>query len=80
MWTVMMNVTRRWDWQWKFEERWAHRMFGDSQDNDCVVCKLMAVLDGCNLYQVIASEVSGIVNTTDICRERNGSFFYHTCM
>jgi len=55
-------------------------MFGDSLGNDCVVSKLMAVLDGCNLYQVIASEVSGIVNTIDICRERNGSFSYHTCM
>ena len=41
-------------------------MFGDSFGNDSVVSKLMAVLDGYNLYKVIASEVSGIVNTIDI--------------
>jgi len=66
MLTAMMNVSRRWEWQWNFEERWALRIFGDSHVNDSVVSKLMAVLGGYNLYKVIASEVSGIMHTIDI--------------
>jgi hypothetical protein len=80
MLTVMMNVKRRWEWHWNFEERWALRIFGDSQGNDSVVSKLMAVLDGYNLYKIIVSEVNGIVHTIDIWIERNGSFCCRTCL
>lgn len=41
-------------------------MFGDSFGNDSVVSKLMAVLDGYNLYKDVAIEISGVVNTIDI--------------